>query len=225
MIFSGLVRYFDPESVRQAQRLVAVAGHAILKDGQDPLLDGSWVLQDFQQGEAPCYIAHARAGVEAAARDPGALLVFSGGQSRRDAGARSEAQSYFWLADRSGWFGEPDVAARATTEEFARDSFENLLFAILRFRECTGREPAHVTLAGWAFKERRFDLHRQAIHWPAGRYTYIGVNDPPALQAALEAEERTRAAWQADPLGDGPELRAKRDARNPFLRRSPYGPL
>jgi len=41
-----------------------------------------------------------------AARDEGALLLFSGGETRRDAGPRSEAQSYWAIAESKGWFGE-----------------------------------------------------------------------------------------------------------------------
>lgn len=215
-------RYFNPVRVRQAERLVIVAGHAILKDFRDPLSGDCWVLQDFQKGEPPFYVEHVRAGVEAAARDSGSLLVFSGGQSRQEAGPRSEAQSYFWIADHYGWFGQADVAHRATTEEFARDSFENLLFGILRFRQCTGRRPAHVTFVSWEFKRQRLELHRRAIGWPPERYAYIGANDPSALNEALAAEERVRSAYAADPFGEGPVLRAKKSARDPFRRQHPY---
>lgn len=41
-----------------------------------------------------------------AARDEGALLLFSGGETRKDAGPRSEAQSYWAIAESKGWFGE-----------------------------------------------------------------------------------------------------------------------
>jgi hypothetical protein len=44
--------------------------------------------------------------VELAARDQDALLLFSGGETRKDAGPRSEAQSYWAIAESKGWFGE-----------------------------------------------------------------------------------------------------------------------
>ena len=44
-------------------------------------------------------MAHIRRGVEVAAKDPSAVLVFSGGQTRPDAGPRSEGVSYFRVAE------------------------------------------------------------------------------------------------------------------------------
>ncbi len=181
------------------------------------------MLLDFQHGEAPCYVEHVRRGVELAAADPQALLVFSGGQTRREAGPISEAQSYLWIAQHYDWFGHPGVDARATAEEFARDSFENLLFGVCRHRESTGRYPERVRFAGWAFKRGRFELHRRAIRWPASRFEYAGANDPPRIAQALEAEARTHAGYLADPYSAGTEYRAKREARNPFGRQHMYG--
>lgn len=202
---------------------VIVAGHAVLKRFADPSSDDNWVLLDFQRGEAPCYVEHVRCGIDLAAADPQALLIFSGGETRREAGRVSEAASYLWIARHFDWFGHPGVGSRTATEEFARDSFENLLFGLCRFKECTGRYPARVCLAGWAFKRGRFDLHRQAIRWPASRFAYAGANDPPDVVQALAAEARTHAGYVADPYSSGAEYRAKRAARNPFGRQHGYG--
>ena len=201
---------------------VIVAGHAVLLNPSDPASDASWSLLNFQRGEPPKYIEHVRCGVEIARPDPHALLLFSGGQSRLDAGPRSEAQGYWRIAERAGWFDTAALAARCTTEEFARDSFENLLFGICRFREFTGRYPQRVTMVSWRFKERRFDLHRQAIHWPAERFAYAGANDPDDLDQALAAESANTAKYVADPYSSSAEFRAKREWRNPFRRQHGY---
>ena len=37
-------------------------------------------------------------------------------------------------------------------EEFARDSYENVLFSIARFKELTGHPPRNVTVVGYEFK-------------------------------------------------------------------------
>src|SRR3712207_6938034 len=42
------------------------------------------------------------------------------------------------------WWSSPEVSDRTTTEEFARDSFENVLFAICRFKEWTSRYPQKI---------------------------------------------------------------------------------
>lgn len=201
---------------------VIVAGHAICIDPAGPFAESNWILLPFQRNEVPCYIGHIEAGVRAAAADPEALLVFSGGYSRAEAGPRSEAASYFWIADRLGWFGRPEVRARTITEEFARDSYENLLYSLCRVREFTGQFPGHVSFVSWQFKEERFQLHRESIRWQAARFTYIGANNPPDLAQAVEAETRNRAAYVADPYSSSPAFRAKRDARNPFRRTPGY---
>lgn len=201
---------------------VIVAGHAICTNPARPLEELNWILLPFQRSEVSCYIGHIEAGVRAAAADAQALLVFTGGYSRPGAGPRSEAQSYYWIADHFGWFGHPEVRERAITEEFARDSYENLLYSICRIKEYTAAYPGHVTFVSWEFKRERFDLHRKAMLWPADRFTYIGANNPPDLQQAIEAETRNRNAYVVDPYSASPEFRAKRDARNPYRRTAGY---
>jgi len=201
---------------------VVVAGHAICVDVARCEAEESWILLPFQRGEVGCYLGHIEAGVRAAAADPAAVLVFAGGYSRAEAGPRSEATSYYWIADRMGWFGHPEVRERTITEEFSRDSYENLLYSICRVREWAGSYPEHVTFVSWEFKRERFDLHRRTMGWPAERFTYLGPNNPPELAQAVEAEARNRAAYERDPYSASPEFRAKREARNPFRRTAGY---
>jgi len=204
--------------------LIVVAGHAVYAGTAAAHAgdDAHWRLQPFQHGEPPLYIDHIRAGVELAAAAPGSLLVFSGGQTRREAGPRSEAEGYLALAGQFGWWSCPEVAGRAAAEEFARDSFENLLFGICRFNECAGRYPDMVTVVSWGFKEARFGLHREALRWPASRFTYAGINQPRALTEAQAGESMTFKAFRRDPYGAGDDLGAKRARRNPFARQPPY---
>jgi hypothetical protein len=199
---------------------VMVAGHAIPRVGfRDPREDASWHLLEFQRREAFCYVEHIRAGVERAA-DEDALLIFSGGQTRVEAGRRSEAEGYRAVAEHYGWFGR---ACRVALEEYARDSFENLLFSLARFREVAGDWPERVTVVSWRFKEERFQMHRAAVGWPAERFGYWGVNDPPEREQAVAAEARNRAAYARDPYSASAEFRAKKVMRNPFGRRHGYG--
>lgn len=66
---------------------------------------------------------------------------------------------------------------RATTEEFALDSYQNLLFSIARFHEFTGHYPRSITVVGYEWKRRRFmELHRAALRWPEERFRYIGID-------------------------------------------------
>ena len=147
---------------------------------------------------------------------------------RRDAGPRSEAQSYWLLAEHFGWWGLGGVAARATTEEYARDSFENLLFSICRFREVAGDYPEAVDVVSFDFKERRFvDLHAPAIRFPKDAFHFEAVPVDGGSRfdgaAAAEGEAAAAAAFEEDPYGCDGELHAKRRSRDPFHRGVPYG--
>ena len=194
----------------------------MLVGGKNLTSDSSWLLLDYQRGEPPFYIEHVRAGVEAAAADPQALLILSGGMTRREAGPRSEADSYYRVAEHYAWFGRPDVAGRTILEDLSRDSFENLLFGVCRHREFTGWWPESVTLVSWAFKERRFGLHREAIRFPAGRFRYLGPNNPRELEQALASESRAVETYTADPYSSGERFREKRAQRNPFRRQNGF---
>jgi hypothetical protein len=81
---------------------------------------------------------------------------------------------------------------RVTTEEYALDSYQNLLFAIARFHEVTGGWPRKITVVGYGMKRRRsvleigfergadgrFEmLHARAIGWPEDRFEYLGIDD------------------------------------------------
>lgn len=204
--------------------LVLVAGHAVyVADNFDhPDADESWFLQSFQKGEPSFYIEHIQRGVQLAAGNPKALLVFSGGQTRIEAGPRSEAQSYWLVANHFRWWQNQCVVIRSTTEEFARDSFENLLFGICRFFECVGSYPKKVTVVTWGFKRARFDLHRKAIQFSDVGYTFDGVNNPVDLAGAEKGEKKAVDAFTADSFGVGDDLGTKRRARNPFNREPSY---
>ncbi|MCI0705445.1 MAG: hypothetical protein L0241_30665 [Planctomycetia bacterium] len=205
-----------------------VAGHAAFKSNvagvpADIDSDDAWVLQPFQVGEPPFYVEHIRRGVVLAANNPVALLLFSGGRTRPDSGEWSEAKTYHEIA-RATEFWIPDklkttrdgLAARTDLENFARDSFENVLFGICRFQQLVGSYPRTVTVASWAFKSARFDLHRAAIRFPAYRFRFVGVNDPLDLSDALNGERKALHSFSGDPFGSGADLSGKRLKRNPF---------
>ncbi|KAL3895995.1 MAG: hypothetical protein SGPRY_013377 [Prymnesium sp.] len=123
-----------PSDWQHSRHLVMVAGHAVLTsalhDADHVRQESSWFLEPFQHGQLDTMLQHVERGVKLAAEDNSSLLLFSGGESRRAAGPRSEALSYWEAAQALGWFGFPQVRERAHLEVQARDSFENLLFAV-----------------------------------------------------------------------------------------------
>ena len=119
------------------------------------------------------------------------------------------------------------ITNRVYLEEFARDSFENLLFAICRFKEVTSHYPSKITVIGFDFKAHRFtSLHRHAIGFPSANFTYIGLKPPSYhfnYQSAMKGEEVAVKEFQKDMYGcKNRELVNKRKVRNPFARTIPY---
>jgi len=208
----------------ELKNLVLVAGHAVYvaDNFHAPMADSSWYLQSFQKGEPPFYIEHIYEGVRLTAEDREALLVFSGGQTRTEAGPRSEALSYWMVAKHFAWWHRASVELRATTEEYAKDSFENVIFGICRFFECVGRWPEKIIVVSWAFKERRFAMHREAIRFPKDCFEFFGANNPIDLVGAEKGEANAITSFGKDPYGAGKVLAGKREERNPFQRTHPY---
>lgn len=211
------------------RNLVMVAGHSIYTSESCGKIDreDSWFLEPYQKhpGQAATFLTHIKEGVEIAGKDEGALLLFSGGETRKDAGPRSEAQSYWAIAESKGWFGKDEsVRSRSLTEEHARDSFENLLFSVCRFRELTGTYPQNITVVSYDFKEERFaQLHRSALGFPEGRFFFSGTPaTPTAREAAVKGEASVRYQFQEDPYGCLGSLHVKRLKRDPFHRTIPY---
>ena len=193
--------------------LVLVPSHAVWNMRDDPALDSSWFLKPFQNGEPHYFIQHIEAGVRVAALDPAALLVFSGGATDAQAGPRTEALGYWLIAERYGWWGSPDVRARAILEECALDSFLNVQYSLHRFRDVCGAWPDRVTVCGWGFKRRRIaELHRAALGWERP-FDYVAVNDPPNLECVRAREAETCAHFEADPWGVRSTISDKRKAR------------
>ncbi|VFQ91306.1 unnamed protein product [Cuscuta campestris] len=211
------------------KNLVMVAGHSVYTSSSCESVDkeNAWFLESYQKhpGQAETFVAHIQKGVELAARDGAALLLFSGGETRKEAGPRSEAQSYWVVAESKGWFGNQEsVRGRALTEEHARDSFENLLFSVCRFRELTGSYPHNITVVGYDFKAERFvQLHRTAIGFPESRFFYSGtLSSLASREGALKGEAVVRGQFEDDPYGCKGSLFRKKLGRDPFHRSIPY---
>ena len=68
---------------------------------------------------------------------------------------------------------------RATTEDHALDSFQNVLFSLARFHEATGAYPARITVVSFGAKQQRFvELHARALRWPAPRRAKVWPERP-----------------------------------------------
>ena len=229
--------FADENVFHSLESLIVVPGHAIYlgKAAGEAKLSRCWAgtfpgyLND---DEARLYTEHVEAGVRLAAQDAKSLLVFSGGQTREEVGPVSEAYGYWSLADQNVWFGQSSVKQRAFTEEFARDSFENVLFSLHRFSQCTGTWPLRVSVVGFLFKGQRFTEHATLIQQNPVRFGvgspfqfhYQSVNDPPyyvlcGTKGSLRRETTTRGQFATDI--NHQVLSEKRRERDPFMRGNP----
>ncbi|KAI9572340.1 hypothetical protein HD554DRAFT_1672370 [Boletus coccyginus] len=222
-------------TLERLSHLIVVPGHAVWSGSRrDEALDeGFWTLEDYQRGggRVSAFVDHIKHGARLALEDKNSLLVFSGGQTRLQSTA-TEAESYMRLALSMDLFritatGDSTPFSRATTETFALDSYQNVLFSIARFHEVTGRYPSQITVVGYEMKRRRFEeLHRAAIRFPAALFKYIGLELPATDDEAITAREgELKNGYQPytlDVYGCHDVLVSKRRGRNPFIRFHSY---
>ncbi|KAK3946048.1 FolC bifunctional protein [Diplogelasinospora grovesii] len=207
--------------------LVIVCGHAIWaggpKNGWD---EGEWLIESYKAGETPTFIEHIKAGVKVLGEDERAVLIFSGGPTRKET-QLSEARSYFNLAVANSYFnlipeGSP-ATARLVLEERALDSYYNILFSLVEFWRFTGGIwPERITIVSHAFKRTRLvDAHCSAIGFPLEGIDFVGIN-PPGMDAgsgdvkedAMRGVQLAVGQWAEDPHGVGEALASKRAQRN-----------
>jgi len=228
-----------PDAIQQLHNLIIVPGHGIWlgQGGESVLNESSWALEFYQQGDGSAsrisaFVSHIRKGVELAAADEQSLLVFSGG-STRSSTPTTEAISYMSLAMALDLF-PPDEQTRSSlfertaTEDYALDSFQNLMFSVARFREVTGHYPSRITVVGYAMKHRRYEeLHRKALRWPLDtqhwKYYGIDMEDEEERERAVAGEiENGFKPYERDLYGCHGTLLEKRRIRNVHHRAHPY---
>ncbi|MCP4177623.1 MAG: hypothetical protein GY756_07640 [bacterium] len=216
----------------KANELIIVACHAAFKNSttlplNSPADDNQWVLLPFQKGEPKYYLEHMKYGTELLNQTDNSILIFSGGNTRKESGSWTEANSYLkstqyfnlWL---NNFKKINDVTRRIFLEEYARDSFENLLFSICRFNEITSSYPEKITLISWSFKKERFTYHAKCINYPLTKFHFPYINNPENLLEAISGEKKTVSAFKANYYGSTGELLKKRKIRNPFNKPIPY---
>lgn len=211
-----------PELVNCTELVIVCCHATYVGDGSDTGED-EWVLQDFQRSnpgtgkpsEHETFISHILAGALMVEKRPRAMLMFSGGMTGNS--TFTEAEGYEKVFHRLGsrW----ESFNRYELENWATDSYQNLLFSVLRFRQVSGHYPKSITVVTHAFKEDRFlELHAPAIRWPVHRIRVQGINPPftlPELQQTEEGEDmRAFQPFVKDPYGVQPSLADKRRARN-----------
>ncbi|KAL8908456.1 MAG: hypothetical protein Q9171_005444 [Xanthocarpia ochracea] len=185
-----------PPHDRNPTRLIIVCCHAIWlggpSNGHD---DAEWAIEPFQRGETPTIIEHIKAGLKELSEEPDSALA--------------AANTYFAF---------PICPSTVTHDLHSTDSYQNLIFSLLRFRSLYQHYPTYITLVSYDFKRSRFlDLHVPAISWPLQRVRFVGIDPPESVspRKGLENGERLRGygVWKGDLYGAGEILREKRVGR------------
>lgn len=215
--------------------------HSIWKGGKSKGLDrDEWHLAPFQyEGlDQLSFREHILQCIEILKMNPHTLLIISGGQTKKEAGPISEAESYYALF--KGLLDEnllkeevTRLLSRTFLEEFARDSFENVLYLLCRFYEEVHKYPRRITVVGFEFKRKRFVNHHlaEAIKFPRDRVRYIGNAPRPGPetdqnryfeQLIKEEEKHALSHFRRDFYGIQHPLSVKKESRNPFGQRHRY---
>ncbi|ETI29365.1 hypothetical protein G647_01818 [Cladophialophora carrionii CBS 160.54] len=127
--------------------LIIVCCHAIYVGGEGGCADeANWLIEPFQTGETETYIRHIEAGVKELARNQDtAILVFSGGATKRDRTVRSEGEGYLAVALEKNLFNlDTDIdtdtspspstlRSRIFVDRYATDSYQNVLLPLIQF--------------------------------------------------------------------------------------------
>ncbi|KAK5454265.1 hypothetical protein LTS15_006265 [Exophiala xenobiotica] len=117
--------------------LIIVCCHAIYTGGSAED-ESNWLIEPFQRGETPTYIAHIEAGVRELSRDKEhAILVFSGGATKRDRTDRNEGEGYLAVATEKNLFNldtsPPSLRQRIFVDRYATDSYQNILLSLVQW--------------------------------------------------------------------------------------------
>ncbi|AMD19044.1 HBR143Cp [Eremothecium sinecaudum] len=260
-------------------RLILVPCHSIWKESYPKCqaanlgqLPEHWYLAPFQLegNDHIAFIKHAVFGIRELVNDlVSGILIFSGSQTKKEAGPISEACSYYSMAQKLLTWIElgktvpdqlkddieiiPNCKAiintlqdkyritvaelfekHISTEVFALDSFDNLLYSIGRFHELTSYYPVGITIVGFGFKKERFlNYHAKAIDFPSERIKYISkepipdYSDPKAIEGyftTLKELEKKNALclFASDWYGTRDTLALKKNSRNPFKKNHRY---
>ena len=161
----------------------------------------------------------------------------------------SEARSYLNLALARGLLditdptvglnGEgvgpatPSMRERVFLDTYATDSYQNVLFPLLRFagylgtlplQACQPLIPSRLIIVSHNFKRRRFmELHLPAVKFPVASTEYVGID--PAFEEDEDKGEQRRmeikegdlkrgfGSWKEDLYGTGEVLSTKRKYR------------
>ncbi|KAG7862745.1 hypothetical protein KL939_000064 [Ogataea angusta] len=149
-----------------------------------------WILAPFQYeaNDHLSFVEHIHKAFELLDANPDARLVISGGFTKTGVSI-SESNSYLQVARLRGLITKQNED-RIYLDEYARDSYENLLLAIALFSKRTGTFPQRTKIVGFEFKRYRFlELHAKVLRLKHVEYYGIGPSYPDAATFEIPEHE------------------------------------
>lgn len=138
----------------------------------------NWILESFQieSDDQISFLKHLELSLLELHENIGnSALVISGGFTKKQI-KKSESSSYLELAEKVGFLKSPyfKKGANILLDEYARDSYENILYSICTFYNRFNKFPQKITIIGFGFKRERFlSSHLVTL----GYYSVPSIND------------------------------------------------
>lgn len=141
------------------------------------------------------------------------VLIISGGFTRKEI-KKSEARGMLdWAKDLELNLENFVKQKGVILEEYARDSFENLLFSLCQFYQIFKIFPKAIGVIAWKFKENRIRTIAKTLKLSNFKYLAVGKKD---------VHDLGLAQFKNDPLHRGRKFAKKRIFRNPWKKGNPY---
>ncbi|GMM34394.1 hypothetical protein DASC09_017190 [Saccharomycopsis crataegensis] len=232
-------------SYKSATHLVMLPCHAIYKGSGNGKSFKHWYMEEFQKegNDNIAWMKQIETCLDILTNNKDAIVIISGGKTKK-VGNISESFSYLNLIMQNKSYYEEKyldlegLIDRIYLEEYARDSLDNMLYSLYRFKEICGRFPDQTTIVGYEFKRDRFvEYHAKAVGYnDPSKVKYVGIDPCPdyprespefkKFYSDLQVAEWEHAVkhFQIDPLANDPDgvLVAKKRKRNPYNTRAPY---
>lgn len=176
--------------------------------------DGGEIYSEFPE-DKPVYEQQLRESVKCVQTQMHDLLIISGGYTKEEI-EKSEAQGMVdWAYD----LGLDLDEIIFILEEYARDSFENVLFSMCRFYKEYNQFPEGIGVCSWRFKEPRFTIFAEALTLP--NYSFVSVGEKEITWTESDLLEMVKD----DPFQRNPDLVSKRQNRDPWEKGNPYAKI
>ncbi|TID29471.1 hypothetical protein CANINC_001951 [Pichia inconspicua] len=204
----------------------------------------NWLMASFQKEseDQVSFVKHIEMSLLELHENIGdSVLVVTGGYTKPEI-EKSESAGYIEVAKSVEFLKNPyfRIGTNILIEEYARDSYENVLYSICTFYKKFNKFPKKITVVGYGFKKERFvDSHLATLGYKdeSGEHVkYVSVGpfypDKPESMSESDYEEKKQLFWSSlrksektnaldlfklNPFGSkGSKLHEKKEVRDPW---------